>query len=116
MKVNLKTLIRFLSLDERIKENTLKNFDSYNDDQKFEVSRECWDTFYKMINLEVNKEFELAQEDLKVGKRDFQSTIYENIENQVYQRFIRDIRDQQESESLEDIRSGLHKILAAGTN
>lgn len=100
-------LLKFLPLDAGVRAEFLGAIENFDADQTLELSKTCWILFYELINAQVQYEFKKALIDITVGKGKLSPTLYREIEDHVYMRFLRDLKDQQEAELIEDIRNKL---------
>lgn len=112
MKITTKQLLNFLPLDPQTKAVVLINSDKYKDDQKRALERFCWKLFYTLIDYETEHEFEKTLEKAKEGNIKLDSNLYQQIENRTYKKFLRDIMQQIEYESISEVRSGLQQLIA----
>jgi len=113
MMVTTKHLLRFLPMDETVRQETLMRMDSYTSDQKLALSELLWSMFYELIDADIKYEFEQAKINIKDGKRELDKNLYRSIEDQVYQRYLRDLREGQESETIGTLREDLKRMMAA---
>ncbi len=109
--VTNRQLIKFLPIDEKVKMDILAKIDTFTADQNYELSKLCWTVFYELIDMETAYEFKKAILDASEGKRSLQNEMYKKIEEQVFQRFIRDLREEQEADLLEETRQKLQAMI-----
>lgn len=111
MMVTTKHLLKFLPMDEKTRRETLTKLDSYTPDQKLALSKLLWSMFYQLMDTDIKYEFELAKQDIKDGKRELNKNLYRSIEDQVYQRYMRDLREGQETDTIGKLREDLKKMM-----
>lgn len=99
-------------MEEKIRQKILSEVNSYTSDQKLALSKLLWSMFYEMIDVDIKYEFEQAKNDIKDGKRELDKNLYRSIENQVFQRYMRDLREGQEVEVIGKLRENLKKMMS----
>ena len=111
MTITLKHLVQFLPMDEKVRQDTLAQMDSYSPDQKLALSELLWGMFYELMDADITYEFKKATADIKDGKRNMDKDLYRSIEDQVYQKYMRDMRDTAETSSINELRDDLKKMV-----
>lgn len=107
MQITNRHLLNFLLIDEKVRQETLVQMNNYTPDQNLELSKLLWMMFYELIHLETKYEFEKALIDIKDGKRRLGQNLYKQIKEQVFARFIRDLHEEQEADTVKELRERL---------
>lgn len=106
-KSNIQTssrlFLRILLQDEKTKEEILSGIDKLVPSKGLELDSFCWLIFYKSVDNQINYEFEEYLTSVKEGKRNLENELYGKIKEQVYQRFVRDLREESDCAKIEDI-------------
>lgn len=113
MRVTVKHLLRFLPMEENVREDYLKSVDSYDEDQRLALSQLCWGMYYDYLNATVRYEFEKALDEAKKGQRKAEEDLYSRIEDMVLAKFMRDLGEQQETQSIDEIRQDVKALISA---
>lgn len=111
MDITIPHLLRFLPMDESVRARAIKRLSSYTPDQKLALEKFCWMMFYELLGASVKYEFDRLMLDAKEGKRTLGTDAYQKVEEQVYMRFMRDLREQHEATSIDEIRGTLKQIV-----
>ncbi len=110
-RITVKQLLNLLPIEDKLRQDVLAEFDSYSDGQRLSLSKLCWMMFYELIDAEAQYEFKKALVDIKDGKRKLSEDLYQQIEKQVSMKFMRNIRDEQEADLLEETRNKLKTMI-----
>lgn len=112
MRISVKHLVKFLPMDDKVRQETLAKLDSYKPDQKKALEEFCWAMFYELLNTNVKYELDKAVLEIRDGNKDLDRNLYRKIEDQVYARFMRDIREEEESETIDEIRKKFRSMIS----
>ncbi|MCL4338379.1 hypothetical protein M1271_01685 [Patescibacteria group bacterium] len=113
MVVTTQQLLKFLPIDEKVRQDTLAKIGSYTPDQKLMLEKILWSAYYDYLKANIQYEFERALLDVQEGKRSMDKSLYRKIEDQVYQKFMRDLREQQESETITQLRDEFKQMISS---
>ena len=109
--VTLQHLIKFLPMDETVRSGLLGDLSTATPDQTLTLERICWRLFFQLYHATVNHELGKALLDIKEGKGKLDTELKSRIEDQVYMRFMRDVKDQQEATEIDELREHLKKMV-----
>ncbi len=112
MIVTSQHLLKFLPIDEKVRKETLAKIGLYTPDQKLMLEKILWAAYYDLLKANIQYEFERALLDVQNGKRALDKNLYTKIEDQVYQKFMRDLREQQESETITHLRDEFKQMIS----
>lgn len=113
MQITLKHLIKFLPMDEKVRNTQLSKLDKYTNDQRYSLTMHLWSQFDELLKISAEKEFDKALLDVKKGKIHLENNLYIKIEEQIYNRFMRDISELQEEDEIEKLRNNLVTLTKA---
>ncbi len=111
MRITTKLLLRYLPIDDNIRQKVLANMDSYSPDQKYELEKTLWTMFDELLETNYNYELKQALMEVKGEVKNLSSDFNAKIEEQVYQRMMRDLQDEQEAETIEELRNDIKKMM-----
>lgn len=110
-QITTKHLLKFLPVDDIVRQETLAQIDKFTPDQNFELSKLLWMMFYELLDVEAKYEFEKALVDVKDNKRELRKDLYKQIEHQVFMKFMRNLREEQEVEVIDKMRDRLKAMV-----
>lgn len=109
--MTVKQLLKILPFETQTRNNLLTRFDSLTSDQKLEISEVCWLMYFELIDAEIKYELEKALVEVKENKRSLDKNLYRQIEDQVYMKFMRNLRDEQEEEKINELREKIQSMM-----
>ena len=115
MTVTTQNLLKYLPIDDKIRQETLVKLAGYSPQQKISLDETLWLMVHELLMVQSQYEFELALLEIEKGKGEMDNQLYPRIKEQVYMRFLRDIAENKEAESIEDIRLSLQKLIKKNT-
>lgn len=111
-ELTIQEVIKALPLEEPTQQELLKNYDSYDDGKKFEVSHICWNAFEKMKALMEKIKYEQFLVEVSAGTRKLSTNLMDEVNEAVW----KDIEDfingkRKETEKLDEIRTHLQQLI-----
>lgn len=110
-------LATILQLDEWVKDDLRKNFDSWNDELKYETQKTLWDGVYELKDRLAKLKYEEFLLEVDEGKRELTTDLYHHAVKAVWQDF-EDMLSGKKKElaQIEEIKKTFHPISQAVTD
>jgi len=100
-----------LQLDEPVKEDLRKNFDSYSNDLKYEIKQILWDGLHELKDRMAKIKYEELMQEVDEGKRELTTDLYDQALKRVWQDFDDVLSGKKkETEQIEQIRAKLQPL------
>lgn len=80
MKLTTKDILKILPFEENFKKNLLDNFDSLDQDQKFNIERLIWDTYDALFELKLEENLQIALLAAKNNQEKLNDELYARVE------------------------------------
>ncbi len=94
----------------------LKNWDSYEDERKYNISVACWDIFDK-VQVEITKYVTIQfTHELQEGKRTVHETLADDIEKEVEMILLKMASGTDETGKISSIREKLQQLITPISN
>lgn len=104
-------LATILQLDEPVKEDLRKNFDSYSNDLKYEIKQILWDGLHELKEKMAKIKYEELMLEVDEGKRDLTTDLYDQALKRVWQDFDDVLSGKKKDvEKMEEIRAKLQPL------
>lgn len=111
MKITLKGLLTFLPIEQSLRQETIAKLDSFDQGQTIVLNRFCWKMFYEIVDLQANYEFEQKLDQAREGKEELKNSMYKQIQNEVYDKFMAQLRQGEEVTTVADIRGKIQEMM-----
>lgn len=115
-KLTIFDITDILQLDKDFKDSLKKNFSTYSEDLKYEITDILWDGLSKLQNRLTELKYEQFQNEVISGKRKLTNNLYNEAKQAVWQD-LEDILSgkKQEVDQMEEIRSKLQLLTTPST-
>jgi len=110
-KLNIFDIADILQLDQEFKDNLKKNFDTYSEDTKFEITDTLWEGLYKLQNRLTEVKYQQYMDEVAQGKRQLTNQLYSEAKRAVWSDF-EDILSgkKHEVDQMDEIREKLKSL------
>lgn len=111
LDLNIKTVIRILPMEDDLRAELLRDFDSYDEKKKFVVTKVCWDEFDRLEDVLEGYARNKVTEEVASGTRkvdDFNIAIHEEVQAMLEERASGKVRD---NEKIAHIRQHIEELL-----
>jgi len=111
MKITLKGLLTFLPVEQSLRQETIAKLDAFDQDQTISLNRFCWKMFYELVDLQANYEFEQRLDKVREDKAKLENSMYKQIQNEVYEKFMSQLCKGEEVATVADVREKIQEMM-----
>lgn len=111
MKIKTKDLIKVLPFDEAFKADLLGGYDNFDPDQKFNIDRILWNTYYALYDLKLEENTNLALLRAKDGQETLDKEFYKRVKEQTDQEMQGQVVETKQTVDLTEARKAMETII-----
>jgi len=111
MKLNTKTVIQSLPLNEDLKKNILSKWDDMDQDLRYEIENLVWEAYFELENVKVDERLQENFQKAKKGEIPLNEDFYKNAFQEVVLVQDQKIHEQVDSAELAAVRQKLELLM-----
>ncbi len=111
MKLNTKTVIQSLPLDEKLKQNIFSKWDTMDQDLRYEIENVVWEAYFEIENLKVDEQVLENLNKAKAGEIPLNEEFYERAEHDAEEHKGEEIHQSADTVELAAVRQKLEQLM-----
>jgi len=111
MKLNTKTIIQSLPLDDKLKQDILSKWDTMDRDLRYEIENLVWEAYYEFENLKVDENIQNNLQKAKQGEVPLNADFYETAIKGTEETKTVELHQSADSVELAAVRGKLEQLM-----
>ncbi|QQS43278.1 hypothetical protein IPM65_03895 [Candidatus Roizmanbacteria bacterium] len=111
MKLNTKTIIQTLPLDDKLKQDILSKWDTMDQDLRYEIENLVWEAYYEFEDLKVDENILKNFEKAKQGEIPLNGDFYDTAVKGTEESKTQELHQSADSVELAAVREKLEQLM-----
>ncbi len=111
MKLNTKTIIQSLPLDDKLKQDILSKWDTMDQDLRYEMENLIWEAYYEFEDLKVDESIQKNLERAKQGEVPLNADFYTVAVSGIEETKNQELHQSADSVELAAVREKLEQLM-----
>ena len=111
MQITTQTIIKSLPYEESFKNDLLANLDRYGTEQRYQITKIVWDTFFALYRYKLEDNLENALAEVEQGKRKISPDLYKAVEEQTAKEMENELVKTTTKVDLDETRRKLEELM-----
>ncbi len=111
MKLNTKTIIQLLPLDEEMKQSLLTKWDDMDPDLRYEIENLVWEAYYELEDVKVQEQVQTDLQKVKAGELPLNQDFYAHAVEETEKDQGKEIHESADTVELASVRQRLELLM-----